>query len=78
MSTKPCQSYLLKLKEGSAARLLQHLPCSITAQHRPGAVRVLAKKLGVVGPRIQVSLSTIEKDCNPPPCHSFLGDNGPE
>ena len=29
----------------------------------------LAKKLGVVGPRIQVSLSTIEKDCNPTSCH---------
>ena len=29
----------------------------------------LAKKLGVEGPRIQVSLSTIEKDCNPTSCH---------
>jgi len=29
----------------------------------------LAKKLGVVGPCIQVSLSTIEKDCNPTSCH---------
>ena len=29
----------------------------------------LAEKLGVVGPRIQVSLSTIEKDCNPTSCH---------
>ena len=29
----------------------------------------LAKKIGVVGPRIQVSLSTIEKDCNPTSCH---------
>ena len=28
----------------------------------------LAEKLGVVGPRIQVSLSTIEKDCNPTSC----------
>ena len=29
----------------------------------------LAKRLGVVGPRIEVSLSTIEKDCNPTSCH---------
>ena len=29
----------------------------------------LAKKLGVVGPRIEVSLSTIDKDCNPTSCH---------
>ena len=29
----------------------------------------LAKKLGVEGPRIQVSLSTIEKDCNLTSCH---------
>ena len=29
----------------------------------------LAKKLGSVGPRIQVSLSTIEKDCNPSSGH---------
>ena len=28
----------------------------------------LVKKLGVVGPRIEVS-STIEKDCNPTSCH---------
>ena len=40
MSTRPCRSYLLKSKEGAAARLLQHMPCSIKAQHRPGAVRV--------------------------------------
>ena len=30
----------VKLKEGARARSLQHMPCSITAQHRPGAVRV--------------------------------------
>ena len=30
----------VKLKEGAAARLLLHMPCSITAQHGPGAVRV--------------------------------------
>ena len=37
----------------------------------------LAEKLGVVGPRIQVSLSTIEKDCNPTSCHRVSsGDNG--
>ena len=29
----------------------------------------LVKKLGVVGPRIQVTLSTIEKDSNPTTCH---------
>ena len=29
----------------------------------------LVKKLGVVGPRIDVSLSTVEKDCNPTSCH---------
>ena len=29
----------------------------------------LAKKLGVVGPRVQVTLSTIEKDCNATSCH---------
>ena len=29
----------------------------------------MTKKLGVVGPRIEVSLSTIEKDCNPTSCH---------
>ena len=29
----------------------------------------LAKKLGVVGPRIQVSLSTMKKVCNPTSCH---------
>ena len=40
MSARPCQFYLLKSKEGAAASLLQHMPCSITAQHRPGAVRV--------------------------------------
>ena len=69
MSTRPCQSYLLKSKEGAAARLLQHMPCSITAQHRPGAVRVWPRGLKVVGPCIEVSLSTIEKDCNPTSCH---------
>ena len=30
----------VKVKEEAVARLLQHMPCSITAQHRPGAVRV--------------------------------------
>ena len=29
----------------------------------------LAKKLGVVGPCVQVTLSTIEKDCNATSCH---------
>ena len=29
----------------------------------------MVKKLGVVGPRIQVSLSTIKKYCNPTSCH---------
>ena len=29
----------------------------------------LAKKLGVVGPCVQVLLSTIEKGCNPTSCH---------
>ena len=29
----------------------------------------LAEKLEVVGPRIQVSLSTIEEECNPTSCH---------
>jgi len=38
----------------------------------------LAKKLGMVGARIQVSLSTIEKDSNPTSCQSLSGDNGHE
>ena len=29
----------------------------------------MAKKLGVVGQRIEVSLSAIEKNCNPTSCH---------
>ena len=29
----------------------------------------LAKRLGVVGPHFEVSLSTIKKDCNPTSCH---------
>ena len=33
-------------------------------------VESLAMKLGVVGPRIEVSLSTIKKDCNPTSCHT--------
>ena len=34
----------------------------------------MAKRLGVVGPRIEVSLSTIEKDCNPKSCHRVSHD----
>ena len=37
---KTLQIAPVKLQEGAAARLLQHMPCSITAQHRPRAMRV--------------------------------------
>ena len=36
----------------------------------------MAKKLGVVGPRIEVSLSAIEKDCIPTSCHRVWGGGG--
>ena len=34
----------------------------------------MAKKLGVVGPRIELSLLTIEKDYNPTSCHRVSHD----
>ena len=69
MSRRPCRSYFVKVKGRGSGEIITTYALLDNGSTSTWCRESLAKRLGVVGPRIEVSLSTIEKDCNPTSCH---------
>ena len=69
MSRRPCRSYFVKVKGRGSGEIITTYALLDNGSKSTWCSESLVKKLGVVGPRIEVSLSTVEKDCNPTSCH---------
>ena len=59
----------VKVKGGGSGEIITTYALRDNGSTSTWCSESLAKRLGVAGPRIEVSLSTIEKDSNPTSCH---------